>query len=1624
MTFYIWKDAVDHYGSTISQKGKFKKTFFFLPAIAVVLFTTLPCIADDNMAEAQDIGVLSGSFVTSGYVGNSDVQDFYKFSVSGSVTSVTFRLSGYSGRATLNLYEDKNHNYIIDSGEELDSAFGGATKSFNEWLDPGTYYLRVYDYDPDIWYTLTLQETAEPYSAGRKDNSLRGAVYLGTLMGSINVYDWVGNSDYEDYYSFTLAGSRSSIAVSLGGYSGRANLELYEDKNNNYIIDSGEKLASSFGSATRSISQSLGCGIYYVRVFKYDGDIWYGLTLQGEQVDVGPPGEPPSDYYFLGNREDLCGSGADPVNTATGNFFHQETDLSIASRGRGLALVRSYNSKDNRVGPLGRGWTHYYNIVLSNNPSSGLVSVQWGDGKTDYWNPNGQGGYEPNTPGLYDTLTRDIFGNWVVKAKNLDMYLFDTFGRLLRIVDKNGNTFTLDYDHPTNPYLLTSVTDPLGRALTLTYYDDGLIANISDFSSPLRQVTYVYTNGRLTEVIDVMGNNIYYDYNPVGYLETVTDQRGSMTSCMYDMSGGVIGQMDGNGNITLFYYGTPEPNQTTIVDANDNIIIHTHITGYKLLQSIKNSLGLITYYYDPNMNRTAIVDRNGNTTFFSYDRRGNVIEKRDPDDPADPTDGGVTTIEYGDANFPDLPTRKTDALGNITQWKYDIKGNVERQTNPDGNDINWTYNSFGQKKTETNENENTTTYIYDSNGLLTEIIDPNGNHEWYGYDSLWRLTYVTDARGGFAGDPDHTTVTEYDGADRAISVDGPLTSESYQYDEIGNRIHVINGRGFTTLYEYDYNNNLTKIERFVLPGPNKVTQYAYDALNRKISETDPCGNVTKYKYDAGSRLIETTDPAGNKVSYTYDAHGNLLSATDGSGVTIFYEYDTLQRKVHQYDELNNHWYWQYDKLGRQTKYTDATGSITKYGYDELGRLISVTDDANNTTEYKYDAVGNLTQVKDAVGKIIIKKCYDEVNRLIRQEDGLGNTYEYHYDGSGNLIWMKDANGNITTRVYDNENRFIETHYSDSNQVIFSYDENDNLETITDPTGTTTFVYDELDRLISSTDSFGKQVLYGYDLVGNRTSIAYPGDSSNPARIVTYTYDRANRLDKVIDWDGRVWNYTIDGAGRITDVNYPNGIRELRTYDDAGRLSSLIYKNSSDANLITYHYTRDGHGNPTEIKETGTLEPVLDLPLKEDYTYDKDNRLTETTKPATYGYDNNGNMTSRVSGGVTTTLSYDFENRLISQTTGSSTIQHIYDGRGNRIARNDNGLVTRYVLDRGRSMSHILCETDHAGNIIAYYLHGPQILARIGSDGYEHYYHIDHIGSVVALTDETETITDRYVYTPFGVPAGHEGTTLNPFTYVGGMGVMEESDSLYFMRTRFYDTESGRFINKDPIGGVISKPLSYNAYLYASNRPNVLIDPMGLIDETQQDFIVTFIKFYAGASNLIEEEDYYSSGIYPSLKVNDFTGYYFVPQRDLSILGKVNIAKRYLDVAIAANKGESGTVLWNLVAIGQHTNLAITALELVNLLPKIGGAPYTAVEAWLGPEAAKLKFDFAYGLKESTWNIAYGMYHLNNHQEDMMNAYHQFWWLQPTVWGYDLGNFLLSHYTSTLLEMCNKNAKGQ
>ena len=778
--------------------------------------------------------------------------------------------------------------------------------------------------------------------------------------------------------------------------------------------------------------------------------------------------------------------------------------------------------------------------------------------------------------------------------------------------------------------------------------------------------------------------------------------------------------------------------------------------------------------------------------------------------------------------------------------------------------------------------------------MLLSVQDAEGNFIWYGYDDLWRRIWVVDGRGTGPEDENYKTRYFYDAADRLIRTEGPPLPDApdgitrwFGYDEIGNREWATNGNGsapqdssHTTRYEYDNNSNLTEVHQPL----GRITRYAYDGLDRKWKAADANGSLTsqytEYTYDPGSRLTQVRDPENNVSSFTHDAHGNVLTATDPSGVTVTYEYDSLHRRTLKKDELNNAWHTEYDVLGRVARTIDATDHPTQYTYDALGRLTAVLDAADGTTQYTYDNNGNLLQILDANGHAVSKRQYDANNRLIRAEDGNGNYYTYGYDAVSNQTSVRDANdqpaGGMTILTYDAENRRMTISYPDGTSVTYTYDNNGNRTSMIDVNGASSYGYDELNRLVSSVDSYGQRVDYEYDSVGNRIRLTYPGlHPGDPGKLLQYGYDKANRLTSITDWAARATQYSYTGL-RIETVTFPNGVVETHGYDDGGRLTGLNSTHAAST-VVGFEWTRDGVGAPLTATETNTLSPVIPTRAVS-YAYDSDNRLTESSR-GTYEDDANGNLTSRTIDGVTTDFEYDDEDRLVAQIRdpdgAAIRVDHIYDGDGNRIARTDDTGTVRYVLDRGVPLSNVLCETDTAGNVTAYYIHGSTLIARIDVAGEARYYHTNDLGNVVALTDSTGAVTDRYAYEPYGLPVGHEGTTPNPFTFVGSLGVMTEDFDdpmgLYFMRARFYDPDTGRFLGKDPVEGVLTNPLGLNRYVYGRDNPLVYNDPSGEVINLVTGAIGAGFGFFGTVVSDVISGEWSDPAVYAANTLGGFVG---------------------------------------------------------------------------------------------------------------------------------------------------------
>ena len=193
---------------------------------------------------------------------------------------------------------------------------------------------------------------------------------------------------------------------------------------------------------------------------------------------------------------------------------------------------------------------------------------------------------------------------------------------------------------------------------------------------------------------------------------------------------------------------------------------------------------------------------------------------------------------------------------------------------------------------------------------------------------------------------------------------------------------------------------------------------------------------------------------------------------------------------------------------------------------------------------------------------------------------------------------------------------------------------------------------------------------------------------------------------------------------------------------------------------------------------------------------------------TYGYDNNGNQTSRGAD----TFGYNVENRLTSTNLGSTSGSYVYNGDGLRTSRTIGGTTRTFAWGNATGMPVIL--RDSAGNR---YLYGLDLISVSDSQNKKFYYHTDGLGSTTAITSSTGAVVKTYQYDVFGAIRVQTGTQPNEFTFTGEQ---VDSSGLEYLRARYYDGATGRFLSQDPL------PL-LQRYPYVGNNPVNMVDPYGL-----------------------------------------------------------------------------------------------------------------------------------------------------------------------------------------------------
>ena len=138
------------------------------------------------------------------------------------------------------------------------------------------------------------------------------------------------------------------------------------------------------------------------------------------------------------------------------------------------------------------------------------------------------------------------------------------------------------------------------------------------------------------------------------------------------------------------------------------------------------------------------------------------------------------------------------------------------------------------------------------------------------------------------------------------------------------------------------------------------------------------------------------------------------------------------------------------------------------------------------------------------------------------------------------------------------------------------------------------------------------------------------------------------------------------------------------------------------------------------------------------------------------------------------------------------------------------------------------EYDQDSNLIAEYIYaGDRQVAKVEPDGLGgediSFFHPDHLGTSLHITDEQGNTTWSGDYYPFGAEFSSTGT---PDRYRFTQHELDPATSLTYAKARYYNPAIGRFISTDPVGGSTTSSQSWNSYSYAKNSPLKYTDPDG------------------------------------------------------------------------------------------------------------------------------------------------------------------------------------------------------
>ena len=249
---------------------------------------------------------------------------------------------------------------------------------------------------------------------------------------------------------------------------------------------------------------------------------------------------------------------------------------------------------------------------------------------------------------------------------------------------------------------------------------------------------------------------------------------------------------------------------------------------------------------------------------------------------------------------------------------------------------------------------------------------------------------------------------------------------------------------------------------------------------------------------------------------------------------------------------------------------------------------------------------------------------------------------------------------------------------------------------------------------------------------------------------------------------------------------------------------------------TWVWTYDNAGNITSRSEYAYTFGELGAPL-DTVVYGYSNAdwgdLLTSYDGKTITYDQIGNPLRD----GTWRYSWEHGRQLASMFDGKNTAWYFtYDASGMRTSRTDGTTTYSYVYNGG-----LLSKMTVGEHVLEFAYDASGTPMTVTLDGVIYYYLTNIQGDVVSIVDGNGTLVTHYTYDAWGRPLSSSVSTnsiagLNPLRYRGY--VYDQETELYYLQSRYYNPEIGRFLNADGYVATGQGLMGHNMFAYCGNNP--------------------------------------------------------------------------------------------------------------------------------------------------------------------------------------------------------------